>query len=322
MRLFAPALISVCLLSLGTILANRPDLGPILSLPLLIASFWPILRAWHAARGTTLRPAIVWAGIAVALGILAQIQAMAAPLSSGRPVSGHWAYVSSLATLAGLISILGARTPGGGAWAMLMGLLVLVFLLPWLEGSGLANARGGMDRLRLDHMWSLFYVLLIIAGVTNFLTTRYALASLLVGSSLIAELTGLLATSWEPSRRAMMWSIGPALLGMGLIQAIVSARTVPTDADPLTRLWLGFRDHWGVVWALRVRERFNRAAEASRWPIRIAWQGPIFVEPGEIPEAAVKTLATLLRRFADEETIAQTIRKDEPRPCPAGAHGG
>ena len=49
-----------------------------------------------------------------------------------------------------LISVLNARTPGGGAWAILMALLVLVFLIPWLEGAGLRRAPIGLGRLRLD----------------------------------------------------------------------------------------------------------------------------------------------------------------------------
>ena len=55
---------------------------------------------------------------AVVLGIAARdCRAWTEPLATGRPVAGHLTYICTLATLAALISVLEARTPGGGAWA-------------------------------------------------------------------------------------------------------------------------------------------------------------------------------------------------------------
>ena len=77
----------------------------------------------------------------------------------------------------------------------MMGLLVLVFLIPWLEG------RGGWDRLRLDSPWTLFYGLLVLAGVTNYLPTRYGPAAAWLGLALVVEYLGLTRTGWPPSWR-------------------------------------------------------------------------------------------------------------------------
>ena len=86
----------------------------------------------------------------------------------------------------------------------------------------------------------------------------------------------------------------------------------PDPSPPgLGRLWAWFRDSWGVVWALRVQERFNRAAEASGWPIRLTWHGVAPVDsdgPPEIPPEAASTLAGLLRRFATAERIEEASR--------------
>ena len=50
----------------------------------------------------------------------------------------------------------------------------------------------------------------------------------------------------------------------------------------LDGLWFWFRDHWGVVWALRNQERFNRTAELAGWPVRLTWYGLAPVDgPGE-----------------------------------------
>ncbi|MDB5351562.1 MAG: hypothetical protein JWN86_2809 [Planctomycetota bacterium] len=319
--LFRPGTV-IAVLALSLVLAAW---APGIALVTLLIASWSLVRAWKGSKGLTLRPAIVWGFLAVGLGITAQVLGWSEPLQSGRPVAGHWAYLSSLAVLAALISVLGARTPGGGAWAILMGLLVVVFLLPWLEGSGLARGAGGMDRLRLDPPWSIFFALLILAGVTNYLPTRFGLSAGFVGASLIVELLGLVQSDWPPARRAVVWSLSPLLLALGLILALHGAARPLTPDEPLTRLWLWFRDHWGVVWALRVRERFNRTAESAGWGVRLGWQGPVWLdadEPREIPETAERTLATLLRRFADSTRIEQASRDEAAGACPANELDG
>ena len=52
--------------------------------------------------------------------MLAQVVALSEPLESGRPWTARVTYLMVLSILAGLISVLGARNPGGGAWAILM----------------------------------------------------------------------------------------------------------------------------------------------------------------------------------------------------------
>ena len=81
----------------------------------------------------------------------------------------------------------------------------------------------------------------------------------------------------------------------------------------LERVWFWFRDHWGVVWALRAQERFNRSAESRAWPIRLGWFG-VIPAPGllpesriEVPEAAEATLKGLLRRFAEPGRIDAVV---------------
>ena len=149
---------------------------------------------------------------------------------------------------------------------------------------------------------------LVLAGVTNYLFTRYAGSALLVGAGLAVEFAGLAGTSWPASRRAVLWSLGPFLGALGILRADRESRSRPPDGGGLPGLWLWFRDHWGVVWALRVRERFHRAAEAASWPIRLSWTGVTDVSggpPGPIPTEAVRTLEGLLRRFAPADRMAE-----------------
>jgi hypothetical protein len=273
----------------------------------LATAWWPLGRAWRGSEGTALRLAVVWGGLALALGMVAQGVGCREALATGRPGAGHWCYLAMLSGLAALISVLNARRPGSGAWALLMGLLVLVFLIPWLEGSGPLAAGGGRARLRLETPWTVFFLVLVVAGVTNYVPTRYGLAAVWLALGFAAEYAALTRRSWPLSWRGAVWSLAPWTLAVALWSAEAAWSWTPAAPPGLERLWLWFRDHWGVVWALRVRERFNRAAEAAGWPMRLGWEGLELAEPGagarDAPAEALALLKSLLRRFADPERL-------------------
>ncbi|MDR3636264.1 MAG: hypothetical protein P4L84_20850 [Isosphaeraceae bacterium] len=299
---------------LGAILAGVvwlawPEVGPVGLGLALATTAYPLLRAWRGARGTALRAAVIWAVLATGLAIASQILAALEPVASGRPLAGHVAYLAVLATLATLISVLNARTPGGGAWAILMALLVLVFLIPWLEAPGLARRAHGLERLRLDAPWTLFYGLVVLAGVTNYLPTRYGRAGFCLAVGFVAEYLGLTHRPIGLPRGVLLASGFPWALALALWTADRCSRQEPPARSRLEATWLWFRDHWGVVWALRVQERFNRTAEVQGWPVRLGWFG-VAPEPGmelatppEVSEAAESTLRGLLRRFAEPARI-------------------
>lgn len=290
----------------GGLLIVRPDHAPKAVFLTLLSSLWPIASAWKAARGTALRASIAWAFAAIACGLISQAVAWEAPLSEGRPWAGHWTYLCTLAVFASSISVLNARRPGGGAWAILMGLLVLVLLIPWLEGSGLARNADPLRRLRLEAPWTLFYGLVVIAGVTNYLPTRYGPGAGIVGVAFVLEYLALTNAQWPPARRAAIWSAVPGLFALSVAVAEICVRRSAACSSGTDRLWLWFRDHWGVVWALRVRDRFNESARALNWPVRLAWGG--LTQPGDSDSSrdqnsAESTLKSLLRRFADRERL-------------------
>ena len=125
----------------------------------LLVSARSLVDAWRVVAGTALRPALVWATVALVLAIAAQAAALAEPFSTGRPIAARFTYLYVLALLAALGSVLNARRPGGKAWAVLMTLLVVVFLIPWLEDQtrlrraaslGAASSR----RTLVDLLWA------------------------------------------------------------------------------------------------------------------------------------------------------------------------
>jgi hypothetical protein len=297
----------IVLLAAGVALLIAPEGAPLGVAAALAMALLPLMRAWRGARDTALRSAVVWGFASITVGVIAQVCAALEPLEVGRPAAGHLQYVSVLAALAGLISVLNARSPGSGAWAILMGLLVLVLLIPWLESFLLLRNAAGLGRLRLVAPWSLFYGLLVVAGVTNYLPTRYGPAALVLAAGFGLEYLALAHTEWNPARRGDAWPLVAWFQALAAALADGRARRRAEARNGLEAVWLWFRDHWGVVWALRIQERFNRAAEAAAWPIRLSWYGvvPVSASAGaEIPEEAATTLLGLLRRFATAERLA------------------
>jgi hypothetical protein len=298
----------------GSSLVATPARAPLAVLLALATTSVPLGRAWRAARGTALRAALAWTMLAVAFGIAAQAAAVFEPVASGRPFAGHLEYLSVLATLAALGSVLNARTPGGVAWAILMALLVVVFLIPWLEGPSLARKAQGLGRLRLEAPWTLFYGLLVVAGVTNFLPTRYGLAAAWLAAGFVGEYLALTRSAIRRGTGGLIWSAVPWTLAAAIWTAWWSAGRAGRVRNEVDAIWLWFRDHWGVVWALRIQERFNRTAETLGWPIRLGWYGTLPVpgtpagDDAAVPAAAGTTLRGLLRRFASPDRIREATR--------------
>jgi hypothetical protein len=288
-----------------------PARGPLVLIVLLLVSARPLLDAWHAARGTALRAALVWAALALAASVIAQAVALTEPLAGGRPLAERFTYLCVLALLAALGSVLNARAPGGKVWAGLMVVLVVVFLIPWLEDQTRLRRAIAVSQLHLDAPWSIFYGLLVVVGVTNYLPTRFGLAAAGLGVVFILEYLALAPLGWSASRRAVIWSWIGWMLALSLWIARSSARRTPEAHSSCERLWFWFRDNWGVVWALRVLERFNRAAELSRWPVRLTWFGlvplaaPEPTQPAPSPAETEAAFRNLMVRFV------QSWRLDE-----------
>ena len=86
-----------------------------------------------------------------------------------------------------------------------MALLILVFLIPWLEGSGRMRRAAGLASLYLDSPWTLFYGILVVVGVTNYLPTKFGWAAACLGVVFILEYLGLTQVDWAAERRAVLW---------------------------------------------------------------------------------------------------------------------
>lgn len=270
------------------------------SLAIGLEALW---SAWRGAMGTALRPSVVWAFATWVFTILALLVALGEPADTGRPWANHLTYLASLCALGAAVSMLNARRPGAGVWAMLTTMLIVVLLIPWVEGIGLARGAAPLARLRLEAPWSIFYALLATTAVLNHLPT------LLFGPALVMGLGwgGLWLALQAPSPARLAGQ--PEDWGFAVAAALVFSeplrwKSSGPPSSGLECLWLWFADRWGMVWALRVQERFNRTAEASGWPIRLGQRGVVTVGgDAEVPPAALPTLIALLGRFATRERL-------------------
>jgi hypothetical protein len=252
----------------------------------LVTAALPLVRAWRANRRTSLLHAVGW-GLGAWMAWLTAALVSCSALSLMRPAVQ---YLAVCLTGCAAVAVLGARRPGVGAWNFVVVGLLAVLLLPWFEG---------LEHLR-DSPIRLFFVAATVGvGVLNYLPTRLGPAALLLGAACTLELVVLI---WPESRLGTFErgrGLGGLLAGGSPWLALAALHRQRPSTNEFDRIWLGFRDRFGLVWGQRVREQFNRSAAHAGWPSQLNWQG----HRAETPpgEDAILTLRALLKRFGPEE---------------------
>jgi len=219
----------------------------------------------------------------------------------------HVLFAAAATTFWPLMAILGAKRPQDRGWQLIVVSLWFVQLVP--VGQSLLQSSDAA--LELAPAWSAFLLGLIGLGLLNSLPTRRWPAALIATGGQI--LLFAVALGWGnadavPTNQALSVA-GLALLVVALvIDAWRPPRRRP--AQPIDRVWLDFRDSFGLLWSLRVAERFNSAARQLRWGVRLRWSG-LDVDPQQpavevAPETSAamrQNLDTLLRRFVSPEWL-------------------
>jgi hypothetical protein len=258
-------------------------------LPLLIlAGFYPWIRAWLAVKKTSLAHALAWTCLAWLSWTVAEVARLQGPLPELLPIR----YLALCLTACAGVAVLGARRPHVGAWNFVVAGLLAVLALPLLENLALGSRPIGPVRIGF-----LAATLLVVFG--NYAATCLWPAALLAGLGCGGEMWLLLAGDDTP------WAVTLGFpLAIGLVPWVgwvfwVLRRQPATELD---RRWLDFRDRFGTLWSLRIREQFNHAAEHAGWPVILTWSGisPRKVDPsrnwdeGEI----LADFQALIKRFA------------------------
>ena len=294
---------------------------------LLTIGLAALVRGRSALRETTLLPAWWWAALAlvacsaveIAAGTLRRDDSWLAPLR----------YAAAVLTFCPLLAVLGAKRPQHNAWNFVVLAFWGIVALPVAETFFLQRGQ----RLEIGDVRSWFLWPLILLGPINYVPTRNWLAALLVAAGqvlLLSEYLPLIHRSLFPGQQL----VGLALLVAALLSTATLTRRASEEssaqgeaprsrvglvgANPYDRLWLDFRDTFGLFWALRLQERVHAVAETNDWPLDLAWSGLVEKSSGRpivaidpAHESALRTsLKGLLRRFVSGRWIAQRLGSD------------
>jgi hypothetical protein len=245
-----------------------------------LCGFFPLIVAWRAAQGSTIRHPLAWAFAAWAAWCLAGWY--------DGPRT-HWLALS-LTACAG-VCVLNARRPHAWAWHFVVAGLLLLLCRPLWEGVG---------ELRFTGLYVTALVVALAVGLGNYLPTRLGLTALLVGVCCVVDLVG-------PGREEgiRIWPL------LAVVPWLAWGCVWKRAPSPFDDAWLTFRDRYGLVWAALTRELFNNAARNCKWPITLRWSG-LRVE-GEVDvEQALAVLRALTQRFEDFSPPRRSGEEETP----------
>jgi len=279
---------------LAVLLSRRRAIGQ----TTLVSAWWWTLGAltcWHGLE------------IAAALGLV------------DRGWRGPLRLAAAALSFCPLMALIGAKRPQHRAWDFVVASLWAILALPAAEGYFLHRG----PRVEVGEIRSWFLWVLILLGPVNFLPTRYWLGSLLLAASQLAVFAPSLALVRRPIF-PQAETIG-ALLSVAALAAawLASCQTTPA-MHRMNRLWLDFRDTFGLFWALRVQERINAAAQQRGWNLELGWSGfcarRAAARLDDVERSTESELRTvfkgLLRRFVSTRWIAERLaagREEELR---------
>jgi hypothetical protein len=282
------------------------DIDSLVAAAVLASAIWPLACFCRMAWRTALRSTCFWTLFAWLAWSVTVVFSGLDREPSERISLGLLRLAATALLLAPLVAVLGARRPGELAWNLIVLTLLVVFAQPvleqWLLGKQLERGRVGMDGPR----W-VFFCLVAAVGIVNYLPTRYGAAAALFAAGLAAQLAAVGPWSIAATHAMNLSSLAAVLLG---VSAWTAWSLRPRKHSPgIDGAWLRLRDGWGLVWASRVRDRWNAAASRYDWPVRLGRRGleSVATSRGEkrpLSEsetaAAESQLRLLLRRFVDD----------------------
>jgi hypothetical protein len=277
-----------------------------------------LCRAFSALKETTLIVPWSWACISGAGIVLSALYG--ATTSADAPGSSFaaWQFVAACGTFCPFVALIGAKRPQHSAWSFVVLSLWGMLSLPAAEVLLLQPGQ----QLEINAFRSWFLCAIMAAEIINFLLTRFGWAVLLLvaGQTVwLSEYLPLTPHLWLPAGLAAhRVTLGFLLVASSLVGAWLATLRRPPKLGSYDRLWIDFRDAFGLFWALRLSERVNAVATQANWGFDLGWSGfrttdelkPLGELPAEIDRPLQHNLQGLLRRFVSPEWIAQRLNAD------------
>lgn len=293
-----------------------------------IASLAPVLaRLRRGVSGTALESAWRWTALAWAAWLLACVAEVMSPLSPG--TQDFFWYVAAVFSLAPPISVLGARRPVSRVWTWFV-LLPLVLVFAWPVLAALAQGQT-VTPFTLEEPMLIAYVFVLVMGAGNYLGLCSSVPALLwmTGLALIVLPLCPATAGWllEP-QMVRSWA-ALFVTAAGWIADRLAEKRARTAGDsqlPVDRVWLDFRELFGIVWARRVQERFNDMAREKGINVRLGIRGlegtsdmqPAACFDAQNLAAAESMMQWVLQKFVDPEWIRLRFRVASPHNGPDG----
>ena len=278
------------------------------SVPITLAgSLFVILASAHRlVRGTTLQAVWGWTLFSSASLVVAEL----VPCAGGGLLE-NLRLSAALSTLCPIVAMLGAKRPQSRAWQWIVLSLWVVLVLPVAESY--FAGRGAVPKIHDARGW--FLIVLILLGLANYVATRHWFASWIVATSQLVLLAEHLPLFRHiPLERGGNWALG------GLFVAVVLVRCGWPKRERLgatctDRIWIDFRDCYGVIWSLRVVHRINDLAAKRGEQIRLSWNG---LDTGTVSSAEQiegekffrERFSRFLLRFVSSDWIHRRISED------------
>lgn len=219
-------------------------------------------------------------------------------------------YLVAVLAVGAPIAVLGAKRPGIRVWWGFV-LLPMVLVLEWPAIAVWTSTMRG-DPLQLETPSVLGFGLVMVMGIGNYVGTRYSLSALLLATALILVVGPLSVAggdAFPSSNSSRQWAT--LCVGVSFWLANRAAKQAAIGlGGRLDRVWLDFRDSFGIVWARRLQDRINVMAQQQKWPVRLTVSGFVWTgneldseSRAKVQAQVEQSLRWLLRRFVDPEWI-------------------
>jgi hypothetical protein len=213
------------------------------------------------------------------------------------------------------MALLGAKRPQDRPWHFIVLSLWVVLALPALH---VLLLRSGQS-LSTPSALGWFMLGLLTIGFFNRVLTPAWISGLLFACgqmSLLADHLPLVG-HLPGIDRCQCQLLGLGLIALSTIFSWMLSHRRHAGAEPLDRLWLEFRDLFGVLWALRLAERINSSAILTKSDMVLRWSGFQTSAGGRITDSkspdAIRIqrqgLENLLRRFVSRTWIAERLQE-------------